>query len=741
MLWPLPPHAGSAVQDLGDPLYEIWTMRWVQHQLLHDPTNLWNGNTGYPFADSLLFSEPRISTSLIAWPIQIISGNDVLAYNLMLMASYFLVGLGMSLVIWEITGEAGAALLSGFLSAFAPYRYGHLSHLNLLSYGWSLLALWSLIRFARRRSLLDAALAALFLAVQLLASDTLGLMAGLMIAAAMAVLLWQERARLDWRFGTGLAAIILVPALAELPVAVGRFRVDRLYGFSRDLETVSQMSATLQSYVSVSPGNHFWHGLGLLPVAYPNPLFPGGILCLAAIGGLFLALRRWLSWTVFAAAMFTFGFALSLGPYAVVDGHRYRLPYYLLYQVVPGFDAMRDAARFGMLALIGAQILGGVGFAAIWSLLRIRIRRFRPELVGVALVLVILTLGAVELKTDVGTVRVPNDPTTNAVYDWLSAQPDGAVMEFPANGLWANLGWTTREVYASTRHWHPIVAAYTSFLPQRDINMLVAIHGGTETPSLVSSANVGLLQDLKIRYVVIHHWSGYDWQQALAEADKLPHLSRIGEIGDATVYTLASGDRIPVRYRLVAPADAIAGEPIVADVMTRNDNSTGAISWLDLDPTISVTWQSTDGHVVSSSQLPVHLGVTANPGLTHQPVPVAAPKSPGIYHLIIDCPALHQRLDQQVEVAQSRQPVSNGQERPLALRSLTMPDGPYQTGESVVVVAEWEVRQPLPRRTSLPRFKPWTNRTKRSLSGMDFPSGQTSRRASGRPDRSSSSRS
>ncbi len=695
MLWPLPLHAGSAVQDLGDPLYEIWTMRWVQHQLIHDPANLWNGNMGYPFSDSLLFSEPRISTSVLAWPIQIITNNAVLAYNLMLLASYFLVGLGMALTVWEITDEAGAATLTGFMSAFAPYRYGHLSHLNLLSYGWSLMALWALIRFARRRAPLDAALAALFLSIQLLASDTLGLMAGLLVVAAIGVLLWQERSRLNWRFATGLATILLVPALVELPVALARLRVDRLYGFSRDLDTVSQMSATLQSYVSVSPGNHFWRGLGLLPAAYPNPLFPGGIVCLAAVGGVMLGARRWPRWTIYAASIAVVGLVLSQGPYAVFEGHRYRLPYYVLYRVVPGFDAMRDAARFGMLALIGVEILAGLGLAALWKLLRPRLTRVRPQLVGAALVLVLLSLAAVELKTDVGTARVPNDPTTNAVYSWLAAQPDGPVIEFPANGLWANLGWTTQEIYESTHHWHPIVAAYTSFLPQRDVDMLVAIHGGTDAPSIVSGANVGLLQDLKIRYVVIHHWPAYDWQLALDEAAKLPQLTRVGDIGDATVFTLAPGNRRPVSHRLVAPADAIAGRDVIADLMTRNDNPTGAVSWLNPDPTIAVSWRSADGQVVSSSTLPVHLDVTVDSGLTHQPIPLTAPRTPGIYRLTIECPALHQRLEQMVNVTQSDGNVTTAHNAPLVLRSITMPSGPLRAGESVVMVAEWEVRQRL----------------------------------------------
>ena len=66
MLWPLPRYAGSAVQDPGDPLFEIWVMRSVQHNLIHQPLRLYDGNAFYPFKYSLAYSEEAISTALVA---------------------------------------------------------------------------------------------------------------------------------------------------------------------------------------------------------------------------------------------------------------------------------------------------------------------------------------------------------------------------------------------------------------------------------------------------------------------------------------------------------------------------------------------------------------------------------------------------------------------------------------------------------------------------------------------------
>ncbi|MGA7673254.1 MAG: hypothetical protein WBW04_22745 [Nitrolancea sp.] len=694
MLWPLPLHASSAVQDLGDPLYEIWTMRWVQHQLAANPSHLWDGNMGYPFADSLLFSEPRISTSVIAWPIQILSGNDVLTYNLILLGSYVLVGVGMAFVILEITDEAGPAILTGFLAAFVPYRYGHLSHLNLLSYGWGLLALWLLLRFARMRQLRDAVLGAILLSVQTLASDTLGVMAFFVIGCAMLVVLWQERQRLEAKLWGGLLLFLAIPGVAELPVALARLHVDRMYDFNRDLDTVAGMSATFQTYWSVSPGNHFWDAVGLLPSTYPGPLFPGVVATLAALIGLYFAVRRWPQWTMFGAMITVIGFVLSLGPYTSINGHRFRLPYYVLYLHVPGFDAMRDASRFGMLTLIGVEILAGLGLAALWTTMRTRLPGRRRSILGIALLASLLVVASVELKTNVGTATVPKDSQTTAVYDWLANQPVGPVIEFPSNGLWANLGWTIQEIYYSTRHWDPIVAAYTSFIPQRDIDLLVAINGGTDTPSLVNTDNVGLLQDLGIRYVVIHQWPGYDARTALAEASTLPELTRVGQFGDATVFMLDKGNRVPVVHSIQAPTTAAAGRQVVAAILTRNDNATVALDSLDEHPTASFTWTSSSGDVVSNATVPALVEVTAKPGLSTQPVLMTAPSTPGNYQLTIRCTCVDQPLVQVVNVTESgNTPEPSDPE--LVLRHLSLPLGPYQPGQWLSLTSEWNVlRQP-----------------------------------------------
>ncbi len=692
MTWPLPLHAGSAIQDLGDPLHEIWTMRWAQHQLLADPAHLWDGNMGYPFPRSLLFSEPRLSTSILAWPIQLVTGNDVLTYNIMFLLSFIVLGTGMALLVAEITGSTGAGLLAGILAAFTPYRYGHLSHLNLLNYGGIPLALWALIRFARQRRPIDAVLAALFLTIQLPASDTVALMTLGMIAVLLPILLWHERRRLSWQLLAGLAFALTIPLLALVPDIAGRLEVDRMYGFTRDLDTIRQMSATPRSYISVSGFNHFWRDI--LPHAYPNPLFPGMLALLGALLGLVLAIRRWPSWVAYCAILGIGAFILSLGPDITFRDTTITLPHRWLYDSVPGMTAFRDVARFGMVVILAITILAGLGFAAAWAILRSRLPGRRVRIVGGGVILLMLVaVSLTEFRSDVGAAEVPRDPETVAVYDWLATQPRGPVIEFPADGLWTGAGPMLRQIYYSTRHWQPIVAAHTSFLPDRYMEFLIGFHGGTEAPSFVSRENVGLLQDIGIRYVVIHRMSGYDWQQAVDEADKLAELTRIGTFGDAEVYAFDPSQRTPVELSLAAPEAAIAGQPVTAILVANNKNALGAITTLKRPPPVSVTWTDADGRVISTVEVPVQLPVIVSGGATNLPVRLTAPDAPGTYQLQLTAGSLVSPLEASIHIEPLTKPKTD--QPPITLRRVTWPDRPYHPGDNVDLLLEWHVNQPV----------------------------------------------
>jgi hypothetical protein len=692
MTWPLPRYAGSAVQDLGDPLYQIWAMRWVQHQLPRDPGNLWDGNTGYPLPMALLFSEPGLSTSILSWPVYAVSGNEVLAYNVMFLLTFITVGAGMTLLVREITGLTGVGLLTGVLASFTPYRYGHLSHLNLLSYGWLLLGLWALVRYSRSRQARYAAAAAVMFIVQFLASDTLALMSLPLIGMAMAVSVWHERDRLDARFLVTLGLIPAVAIAAMVPAIIGRLRVNSYYGFTRELETIREMSATPSSYWSVSPVNHLWSGV--LPLAYPNPLFIGSVTLLGAAAGLVLVWHYRPAWGIALIVAGAGAGILSLGPDATFFGRTVTLPFYWLYSYVPGMTTMRDVARFGMVGIIAAQVIAGIGFAALWLSLRDRVPADLRPLVAIGSLLLLTTLALVEFRSDVNAEPVDRSRERTAVYEWLAEQQHGPVLEIPADGLLRDVLVTTQQIYYSTYHWQPIVAAYASFVPQSHIEFLVHFHDHGAATSHVSLANVGLLQDLGIRYVVIHHDDSYDWRLALDVAERVPDMVPAGVLGDASVYLLEPGARQAIETRVELPGTVAAGHDAVGALVTWNPNSTGGITTLDHHRTARVEWRDAAGELVLSTTSQVWLPMVTDTGIRPYPLEVATPREPGRHQVEVRVGKSIASGPVAVEVV-AREPES-ATLAPLELLDVAWTSGVVRAGDVLNVSADWLIHERLP---------------------------------------------
>lgn len=233
------------------------------------------------------------------------------------------------------------------------------------------------------------------------------------------------------------------------------------------------------------------------------------------------------------AGFLSLGFAIELAGYDIP------LPYRLVYELFPPIRNIRGIDRFGLLTAISIPLLAAFGYTVVWRGLRGRLGQ-NAAIVGLTLTVVLFLAACIELRSSVGTWEMPEEP---AVYDWLAGQPRGPLIEFPADGLVTphtdlNTGifQPIRYMYYSTRHWMPIVAGYSGFIPDEHVELIRHFEGTEGRPSMVTADSVGVLQDLGVRWVVIHARSGYDWQTAVATADRLPHLQRVAEVGGSVVF-------------------------------------------------------------------------------------------------------------------------------------------------------------------------------------------------------------
>src|SRR5256714_14828554 len=147
------PLANAFAGALGDPPSQAWILAWDVHALRTNPAHFSDANIFYPFHDVLAYQDALLGLLPLAAPVLLLTGNAVLAYNVMFLLSFALCAWGAYLLARLLVGDTRAAFLAGLVYGFSPYRMVHLYHLNLLSGMWIPFALlcWECVRRGRRR--------------------------------------------------------------------------------------------------------------------------------------------------------------------------------------------------------------------------------------------------------------------------------------------------------------------------------------------------------------------------------------------------------------------------------------------------------------------------------------------------------------------------------------------------------------------------------------------------------------
>lgn len=586
LTYPLVRELGSAV--LGPPspgdqfeyVYKVW---WFKHALLDlNRSPFFNPDMFYPFGYNVALSETTLSNTIPALPLTVLFG-EVAAYNLIVLASFALSGLGMYLLVVHLTGNRVAALLSGTIFAFCPYRMAHLGagHLPLMGTQWLPLLLLYLDKMIVRQQWTDAAMAGLFFSLAALSAWYYAYMFAL---AGAAYVMLRGRPWRQYLWQRGFAQRVLVfGAICLLligPFAVPVTQLWREGSRPQSLRYLDQFSASPVDFVYPNVMQPQW-GAQLLtryPQKLENMLFLGWVpLGLAA-----LALRHQRGLTGRAFAWLSAGFVvLSLGTtlhwlnapvYIAVPGWLERaftlgmgfltnrlalypissyslrvenalyvpLPTLLLYLFLPFFSAMRVWARFGLIATLGVSVLAGHGLQrlldnaaghrvpaneAIGRPARARVNR--GQLVTVLLCAAVI-LEFASFPYALGWSKVQARP----VDDWLAGQQgDFAIMEFPVSAALSG-----RSLYAMRIHGKSITFGYGTFFPLAFDRRRATLESFPNGDSLV------LLKEWDVRYVLVRPRSyGEAWQGVERGLTTVSGLRHVVTLEDKPIY---EGDRL-----------------------------------------------------------------------------------------------------------------------------------------------------------------------------------------------------
>ena len=408
------------VPDPGDPVFSAWRLAAFAHQLINEPTRLFDGNIYYPTRYTLTYSDPTVLQAVAAFPFIAAGADPLTVSNAIFLATFPLSALAFFFTAWRLTADPQAACVAGILGGLSVFKIEHYSHLELQFFFFAPLAMLSLLRMQAAPSWRTGAWFGATLAAQWLACMYHGVMQFVFLApvAVFAAVAWRPPLR---RLTAAVLTSAVIFAVAGSVTAVPFLRSDAERG-GRSIEEVRFWSGTPANYGDRHRFLATYRNVGDRSQNLPErELFPGVVpLTLAAIG---LAPPVSLVTLALAAAT-ALTFDGSLGTNGLI--------YDELYKYVLPFRGMRVPSRFAAFVGTGLILLSAYGARRLLRLGRTRVSR------GVIFA-VLVACPMIELRPVVHIEPYPHNPSAN--LRWRDPRygsrrgPDGGLSELQLHVL------------------------------------------------------------------------------------------------------------------------------------------------------------------------------------------------------------------------------------------------------------------------------------------------------------------
>ena len=653
----------------GDPLLNTWILAWDFHALTTQPWNLFNANIFYPASNTLALSEHMLGVLPIFALTYALTGNPILSYNVIFFLAFTLSGVTMFLLVYHWTQHFWAALIAGFLFAFAPIRILHFGHVQLLNLFWAPLAFLYLEKFLRKNTWNNLAWFSIFYSMQVLSSVYLGWFTTIAVVVYVSYnVLYVDRTLLKREMVSRYIAFSFFCFFIIVPFHLPYYKLKYQWRISSPIQqSIYYSSDLLLSYITVPDFMNDLHfsifQRGSQSGLYEQLLFPGIfvtvmiiLVCVTKYYPSRHAHFQYMS-RIYLTVMFS-SFILSLGPYLIILGWNTHLPlpYLLLYYLIPGFQAMRVPARFGFMMMLAASVLASLGFLKFCQLLSLhpRIRKLpEPAWQGV-LALLCLALITSELGfKPTQLTRIPVGREVPEVYRWLAAQSPGPLIELPT-GMWENFMYE----YFSTYHWFPIINGSSGYAPPTYGQIL------RELQLFPTHDGVTFLGAIGVKWVVVHFGQLQPHEALLWRLAPLADwgVEKVAEFGSDVVYKIPPAD-VTEELRIgLAALDQLPSNTKVH--LGLHARSVDHRTWTFREPlgrvVVFVEWvqQGTGKRLVTQEFLETPL-VIASERVMPLELSVQTPALPGHYRLTVQIPAFNIKTDPwQVELTSEPFPTS-----------------------------------------------------------------------------------
>ncbi|HET9210193.1 MAG TPA: hypothetical protein VFR03_07335, partial [Thermoanaerobaculia bacterium] len=496
--WPLPRLGGDHIgPDLGDPLFNLYVLKWGAHQIGLGLPDVWDANIYYPTRGTLAYSDHLLGPAAQLFLFLKIVPNAIAGYNFLLLSAFVASALTVCWVLRKSGLSWIAAGLAGWMYAFSSFRLLHIWHLQLAIAQWIPLTLWFWDRLLAERT---AKAAALFLLFYLLNLSGGCYFAYMIHFPLLAILFVRARAAgrelVSLRSLRVLVPVAIVAAASAAVVFLPYARVSGAQDLARKPYEFRAFGAHLASYLSPCELNLYFGAdqqrflrrfLGESVELFRRPensLFAGFLPTVLFFVGAAGALRGrrerpadpWVRGLVLSGLLcFALSFAKVYAPLA---------------SILPGLSGMRVPARFYAFTSLTIVYFAGRGADLL-------LRRLPGPRARAALAAGLATVLALELAPrTIAWQRLPREEELPRAYFWLRDQPAvKALVELPIYD-------DVREnayLYASTVHWKPIANGTSGYRSQSYLQLFGEIH-----QHLPRAGGFVLLRGLGITHIVLH---------------------------------------------------------------------------------------------------------------------------------------------------------------------------------------------------------------------------------------------
>ena len=486
-------HPTSFAITEGDPALMNWTLQWVSRALVHNPGQLFAGNTFFPYTHAVVLSDSMLSLAILNAPIRLFTANPWVGYNVLIVLAYYLSCVWGAWLTREITGSEVASIWGGIFWGFLFFRVHHIGHLQMLSFQAVPAAAAALLRFWKAPGVRTALLFSVLFVAQALVSWYLAFIMAVILAVI--ALCRPRHETLAPRARQYYMLIAVVVAAAIVPVAwayrapfsdstlAERFALVNSFGDAvhiRDFLTPPLPTLAGQ----IVPDNKYW-------IWGENTLYIGFVpllLCVYALA--FVRTRVVVTGIVLVVA----GYVLALG--FVSPSLGIPLPLHYIARVLPMVAGLRATQRFALVIYAGVLVMSAVGFSALvrnWS------SRAQAAACAAACGLFLLEVFPFTLPVHADNVYEVSAPDRAIASYQRSRSTPLTVLHLPINYF--------REPYPvseatymldSTAHWANILNGFSGGVPQGFMDRMTTLN------RLPEPAAVKLLTELGVDVVAVH---------------------------------------------------------------------------------------------------------------------------------------------------------------------------------------------------------------------------------------------